>query len=441
MMMDIHPPFNQWISENPDPGSILIFVILSGLFLLYSALIAASEVAFFSIPAQSWKKYLQQKATKPGSMEKLFKEPELLLANLITSKLITQIGFLVSAMVLCQMLFAQTTLNSLSIIWHLILIGLVLLFFGEILPKKLAAAHALRLAKIMSPLLLLSKSLLYPLLSILVNSTQFIDRKLKNTKTLSLDDLSEAFEASDLQLQEDRKILQGIVKFGNTDVKEIMRPRVDVVTIDIQTRFSDLIQFIMENGYSRLPVVNQTFDSVKGILYIKDILPHLNKKDDFDWTSLMRKAFFVPETKMLDDLLEEFRRDKNHLAIVVDEYGGTSGIISLEDILEEIVGEITDEMDEEEIIYTQLGENQYLFEGKILLNDFYKIVGEDNDYFFEERGEIETLAGLILERIGMIPEQGTILSIRKYQFKVKSVDHRRIKQVEVQIDPGRESEK
>jgi gliding motility-associated protein GldE len=249
-----------------------------------------------------------------------------------------------------------------------------------------------------------------------------------------MDDLSDALELASDELDEDEKILKGIVNFGNINVSAIMCSRTDVTAVDIKAGFSQIIPVIISSGFSRIPVYSESFDNVKGILYAKDVLPYMNNPDSFKWQSLLRQPYFVPETKKINDLLKEFQIKKNHMAIVIDEYGGTSGIITLEDILEEIVGEITDESDEDEVLYRKVDEKTYIFEGKILMNDFNKILGNEEDPFAFVRGESETLAGLILELTGEIPKKDQTLRYGNYTFMVESADRRRIKEVRVEIN-------
>jgi len=285
------------------------------------------------------------------------------------------------------------------------------------------------------PLFYLEK-IFKPISSILIYSTSIVNKRFARKKqNISMDDLSKAMELPSTTITEDEKILKGIVKFRNIDVKEIMKSRLDVVAIDMQTKFSKLLPQIIESGYSRIPVYSGSFDNIRGILYIKDLLPHLNKNDTFKWQSLIRSPYFVPETKKINDLLEEFQSKKIHLAMVVDEYGGTHGIITLEDILEEIVGEIADESDEDEPTYVRLDESNYLFEGKTLLNDFYKIINTSDNIFNEIKGDADTLAGLILEIKGEIPEKNDIIRYKKFSFIIDSVDFRRIKRIRVKIYP------
>ena len=248
-----------------------------------------------------------------------------------------------------------------------------------------------------------------------------------------MDELSDALELAEHETDEDKSILKGIVKFVNLYVREIMTSRVDVVGVDMTLKFRSLIELINKSGYSRIPVYDKHFDNIKGILYIKDLLPHIQKPDTFNWQSLIRPPYYVPETKKIDDLLKEFQTNKIHLAIVVDEYGGTSGIITLEDILEEIIGEITDETDEDETLYTQIDNSTYVFEGKAQLNDFYKILNLDEHIFDEVKGDADTLAGLILEIKGELPGKNDLIQYNDFKFKIIAVDNRRIKKIQVTI--------
>jgi gliding motility-associated protein GldE len=248
-----------------------------------------------------------------------------------------------------------------------------------------------------------------------------------------MDDLSNALDLTEHGITEEKKILEGIVKFGNIDVREIMTPRVDVLGISIQTPFKKLIAHVIDSGYSRIPVYNHDLDNIKGILYIKDLLPFLGKADSFNWQSLMRPPYYVPETKKINDLMKEFQTSKIHMAVVIDEYGGTSGIITLEDILEEIVGDISDESDNDEVFHVRIDENNFLFEGKILLNDFFKVLNIDVETFDDVKGEAETLAGLILELRGDLPRKNDVIPCKGFLFTIKSVDQRRIGQIHVTL--------
>jgi gliding motility-associated protein GldE len=271
--------------------------------------------------------------------------------------------------------------------------------------------------------------------TLLILSTSFVKKRagLKRSD-LSMDDISDALELTSDDLSEDEKILKGIVNFGNINVSAIMCPRIDVTAVDIQSGFRKIIPVIIDSGFSRIPAYSESFDNVRGILYAKDVLPYMNNPDSFKWQSLLRPPYFVPETKKINDLLKEFQIKKIHMAIVIDEYGGTAGIITLEDILEEIVGEITDESDQDEDLYKKIDDNTYIFEGKVLLNDLVKILELDEDPFDNVRGESETLAGLILELTGEIPKKEQIIKFRNFNFRIESADRRRIKEVKVTID-------
>jgi gliding motility-associated protein GldE len=289
------------------------------------------------------------------------------------------------------------------------------------------------------PLLILEK-IFRPLTALLTLSSSFVKKRtMTRHSKISMDDLSDALELTSDELDEDEKILKGIVNFGNINVSAIMCSRTDVTAVDIKSGFSEIIPVIISSGFSRIPVYSESFDNVKGILYAKDVLPYMDNPEIFKWQSLLRPPYFVPETKKINDLLKEFQVKKNHMAVVIDEYGGTSGIVTLEDILEEIVGEITDESDEDEVLYRKLDDRTFIFEGKILLNDLYKVLGLEDDPFEDVRGESETLAGLILELTGEIPEKDQVVKYRNFSFMIESADRRRIKQIRVEINNENDS--
>jgi len=306
----------------------------------------------------------------------------------------------------------------------------LILFFGEILPKVYASQSPKKFAEVMAyPLLALTR-LLKPLSLLLVRSTKIVNKRMtRKIGGLSMDDISHALELTGSDISEEKEILEGIVKFGNIDVAEIMTARVDVIDVEIKSDYNKLLQTIIESGYSRIPVFEETPDNVKGILYVKDLLPHLSEENDFIWQSLIREAYYVPETKMINDLMAEFQSEKIHMAIVVDEYGGTSGIVTLEDILEEIVGDISDELDEEDDFYSKLPDGSWVFEGKTNLNDFHKVTETDEDTFKNVRGDAESLGGLILELRGEIPAKHEIIEFKNFQFTIMAADNRRVKKV------------
>ena len=319
---------------------------------------------------------------------------------------------------------------------QIVIITFVLLLFGEVLPKVYANNKAVSFAKLMSLPLSFLEKIFKPISAILISSTRIIDRKIKKNKhNLSVDDLSNALEltSDENENKDEKKILEEIVKFGNTDVKQIMRSRIDITALDYKSTYTDVLKTIEKTGFSRIPIYQDSFDLIKGILYIKDLLPYLNKGENFKWNKLIREVFFVPENKKIDDLLKEFQEKKIHLAVVVDEYGGTSGIVTLEDIIEEIVGDINDEFDDDDIIYSKLDNKNYVFEGKTTLKDFYRIINISGENFEERKGEADSIAGFIIENTGSFPEKGQKINFENYTFSIESVNNRRINRIKVTL--------
>jgi gliding motility-associated protein GldE len=422
----------------PNVIAIISMLVL----LILSALISGSEVAFFSLSPTNINAIKKKKKKTNQIIQKLLSIPERLLATILIANNFVNIGIIIISTLLI-VYEKSSEMSSLAIIdfsdnptvgyvFQIFIITFLILLFGEIIPKVYATQYALHFASFMAYPLFLLEKVFRPISSILVYSTAIVNKKFsKRKQNVSIDDLSKALDITSNAFIEDKKILTGIVKFGNIDAIEIMKPRVDVISIDLKTSFNKLMAVIIDSGYSRIPVYSETFDNIKGILYTKDLLPHFHKKDNFHWQTLIRAPYFVPETKKINDLLEEFQTKKIHLAIVVDEYGGFNGIVTLEDILEEIVGEISDEFDEDENYYTKIDDNNYIFEGKTLLNDFYKIIQSQDNVFNEIKGEADTLAGLILEIKKEIPQKGDTISYKQFTFTIKSVDKRRIKQIKV----------
>lgn len=411
------------------------------LLLLSSALVSGSEVAFFSLSPVDVDKLKSVNTSSSNQAVELLKNPEHLLATILISNNFVNVAIvIISTWLTDNMIDFEQSPSWVSFLFKIVLVTFLLLLFGEIIPKVYAAKYAQRFAMLMSrPMFILSK-LFKPLSFFLVKSTSLVNKRLKKRKPeISMDDLSNAIDLAESEIKENKKILEGIVSYGNTDASEIMKPRVDVVAFDITTPFDILLEKIKEHNYSRIPIYHETFDNVKGILYIKDLLPHYHKKN-FHWQSLLRPPYFVPESKKINDLLQDFQKKKNHMAIVIDEYGGTSGIVTLEDILEEIVGEISDEFDEPDLFYKKIDDYNYVFEGKTLLNDFFKILKLDDDIFEEVKGDADTLAGLLLELVGEIPQPGGTVQYENFVFKVISSDVRRIKQIKVtyhkEVDSG-----
>ena len=412
-------------------GLAVILVLLTA-----SALISGSEVAFFALGPVA----LNELSNKPGRRAKtileLLGQPESLLATVLIANNFVNVSIVILSTWVSHQLFNFEAFPILGFFIQTIVITFIILLVGEIVPKVYASRFSMQFANLMAVPLQTLRMLFKPLAGVLIKSTSRVQRRLKDKKSnISLDDLSQALELTGEELVEDEKILKGIVKFGHTDVKEIRKSRVDVLATDNTTSFSELLQIITDTGYSRIPVYVNDFDHIKGVLYVKDLLPHIGKPDTFRWQSLIRPPYFVPGNKRINDLLNEFQKQKIHLALVVDEYGGTSGLVTFEDILEEIVGEISDESDEEEMAFKQIDEGVFEFEAKTLLNDFCRALGIEDDTFESIRGEAETLAGLILELKGEIPEKGEKFTYHNYYFEVIEVDERRIQLIRVTL-PG-----
>jgi putative hemolysin len=387
-------------------GILAIIILLFG-----SAMASGAEVAFFSLgPNQLHELRLKEdKADK--SVLHLLEMPKHLLATLLISNNFFNVAIVIISTFVTNSLFDFSQIPYwLAFLIQVIVVTSLILLFGEVMPKVYATRSSVKLARLLAGPLHILVKLFYPLSSLLVRSTNMIDRRIsRKAYNVSISELSDAIEltSGENTPDEERKILQGIVKLGDIEVKEIMKSRVDLTAVDIRINFKELLELIVEAGYSRIPAYEDSFDHVKGILYIKDLLPHLGREDAFNWVELLRDAFFVPENKKINDLLQEFQEKKIHMAVVVDEYGGTSGIVTLEDIIEEIVGEISDEHDEPsgDFEYSKLDDYNFIFEGKTSLNDFYKILDMDDGLFDAVRGDADSLAGLILELMEKMPEK------------------------------------
>ncbi|MEN8202964.1 MAG: gliding motility-associated protein GldE [Bacteroidota bacterium] len=405
--------------------------------LFCSAMISGSEVAFFSLGPQHIQTLKEVPSRKEQLVIRLLNKPDRLLANILITNNFINVGIVIIAAHVTATLFNFSNTPVLGFVIQVIVITFLLLLFGEIIPKVYANRFASRFARRMAIPLAALDRVFHPLIIILIRSTRMVKRKLESKgQNISMEDLSEALDLTTGVVADEKEMLEGIVRFSNLEVSEIMKPRTDVVTVDIQTGLSSLISVIIESGFSRIPVYEETSDNLKGILYVKDLLPHINKKDVFEWQKLIREPFFVPEAKKINDLLKEFQEKKIHLAIVVDEYGGTEGIVTMEDILEEVVGEITDESDEAEQLYRRIDSRTTVFDGKMLLNDFYKVTELDDELFDEVKGDAETVAGLILELKGGFPRVNDIVHCMGVEFTVLGMDKRRIREVKVYLkDP------
>lgn len=405
--------------------------------LVLSALISGSEVAFFSLSQTDVAKASESKLKKQKAVAELLKNPKKLLATILIANNFINILVVLLFAYIGDFLFANISSKLLKFLLEVVLVTFLILLFGEVLPKIYASKNALKFSTIMVyPLKIVSATLSFvsvPLMSL----TKLIENKLGQKKSeLSVEKLSQALEITSDQAttEDEQKILEGIVNFGNTETSQIMTPRIDVFAISFNETYLNVLKQIVEHGFSRNPVYDENVDKIVGVLYAKDLLPHINKKE-FNWQSLLREPYFVPENKKLDDLLKEFQDKKNHLAIVVDEYGGTSGVITLEDVIEEIVGDINDEFDDDDMNYTKIDQNNYLIEGKTSIKDFCKILDLDNTEIFEEnKGESETLAGFILEVYGRFPKKNQTIKFENYTFKILTMSKRRIQRVKVTIN-------
>jgi len=410
-------------------GELIVILLL----LLCSAFISGSEVAFFSLAPSDLEKLRDKKGKSASTVLKLLSNPEKLLSTILVTNNTINIAIIILAAFVTPILFDLSSSPVLAFIIEVVAITFILLLFGEIIPKVYSSRYQYRIALIMANPLLFCEKLFKPLTSFLILSSSFMKRRANHhIRNLSIDDLSDALDLTAAEIKEDKEILRGVVKFGNTSVNSIMCPRIDVMALDMSESFHQILPKVIESGFSRIPVYSGSFDNIKGILFVKDILGYLDKQDQFKWQSLIRPPYVVPETKKIDELLKEFQERKIHIAIVVDEYGGTSGIVTLEDILEEIVGDIIDETDEEDPLYRQIGADSWIFEGKILINDFFRITGISEEPFKDIKGDSETLAGLLLELLGEIPEKGRKITTDGYEFTIESVDKRRIREIRVE---------
>ncbi|HJG88016.1 gliding motility-associated protein GldE [Barnesiella viscericola] len=424
------------IEVTPPSGGAILAIILAGLFLCVSAFVSASEIAYFSLSSEELHEFDDDESTTNVLVKKLLAKPEYLLATILISNNLVNVAIVI----LCNFFFSDILhfhSDVLDFIFQTILLTFLLLLFGEVMPKFYANQKPVKWVKRSCRGLSLLEKIFSPLANLLVNSTQIVNKHMvRKRANISMNELSQALEMTQVEANDEKEMLEGIIKFGGKTVQEVMTARVDITDVEIRTDFKELLNLIIETGYSRLPVYDTTEDDIKGIIYSKDLLPYIGQDASFNWRKLMRRAYFVPETKMIDDLLEEFRTKKIHMAIVVDEFGGTSGIVTMEDILEEIVGDISDEYDEEEKNYVKLDDNTYIFEGKTVLNDFYKITGLDESEFGDKAEDAETLAGLILDIKEDFPKVKEQIDYGRCSFVVLELDKRRIGKVKVKINPA-----
>lgn len=425
----------------PETLVFFLYLIFIGGFIFIQGLVSGSETSFLSISQNQASNIQKNKNFRSRKTIQYLKRIDHFVATQIVINF-----FLIVVLIILSNSFINRYIqlpysDTIRFLIVASIIGSIILVFGYLIPNYFAIKKPVKYSR----LAVLPLTILYPIFSplgSLLNSSQsFIAARIaKKKQNITIDDLTNALNLTTEQITEDENILKGIVKFGNIDTKEIMKSRVDVTAVEYQTNFKSLIETITESGHSRIPVFEDSFDNIKGILYIKDLLPHIKKNANFKWQKLIREPYFVPENKKINDLLKEFQSNKIHMAFVIDEYGGTNGIVTLEDILEEIVGEITDESDTDEANYKRINENTYVFEGKTLLNDFFKIVNIEDGYFNDIKGDADTIAGLILELIGELPSQKQVIKYKNIIFQIISVDKRRIKRIKVTINNRQEDE-
>lgn len=421
------------------PASAWIALLLSALLLIISGYMSSSEVAFFSLSPSDIESIKEEEHPADTTLLELLKDSERLLATILIGNNLVNVAIVILTGYAFGRIFDFSASPILGFIIQTVILTLLLLLFGEIIPKVYAQADPLAFSRFSSGKMRLLTRLFYPLSSFLLSSTSILTSRMQPKRYgLSVDDLSQAVDLLEGHEPEQKELFEDIISFHNKTASEIMVPRVDMVDIDVAWDFHRMLQFALESGYSRIPVYEGSEDNIRGILYLKDLIPHKDKPADFDWTMLIREALFIPENKPLDDLLEEFRSTKRHIAVVVDEYGGTSGIVTMEDLLEEIVGEITDEYDEEELPYKRLADGSYLFEGGTPLTDVLRALELEPGIFGKAEDEVDTLGGLVLELKRDLPRKGDLVTTGGWSFKVTALEKFRITEVQV-IPPPQEN--
>ena len=440
--METEPPSTLLQLLTIDASTItgVVFIVVLIALLLLSALISGSEVAFFSLGAGELEE-LEDESTKHNHIRELLSQPEELLGTILISNNFVNVGIVILSTYLLNTFFSPELWSPLvTFIIEILAITGVLLLFGEILPKVYANTARLKFARSVVPFIFRLHKILKPLSKRLSKTINRINIEGRGP-SLSVDDLEQALELTNDEhsTEDEQRILKGIVRFGSTTVKEVMTPRTSVIAIDIKAPFHDTLAHIVDKGYSRIPVYEDQLDQIKGLLYVKDLLPYVDASDNFGWQDLIRTPFFVPESKKIDDLLKEFQQRRIHLAIVVDEFGGTSGVISLEDVIEEIVGEISDEFDDDDLVYSKLDDHNYVFEAQTPLIDFCRVLDLPKDIFESVDGESDSLAGLVLELAGKFLEKNEEITYEAFTFKVESVDQRKLIRIKVTVNPNHEA--
>ena len=433
-------PLSFFITFLDDQGPLLIQFILLVLLLITSGLVSGAEVAFFSLTKDQLDSEEEKKSRQMDIIQKMLQNPKRLLATILITNNFINIAIVLLFASLGENLFSQIENPLIVLLIEIGVITFLILFFGEILPKVYANRNAVTFSKAVAfPIYTIDRYFLFFLTIPMSKITRFMESRLaQKNNEFSIDKLSQALELTSEEetTKEEHKILQGIVNFGNTETKQVMCPRIDVFALSEDMDMEIIVPLILEKGFSRVPVYAENMDSVMGILYTKDLLPHL-EQSNFKWQKILKPVFYVPENKKLDDLLKEFQQKKIHLAVVVDEYGGTSGVITLEDVIEEIVGDISDEFDDDELIYSKLDDFTFVFDAKINLKDFYKVIHLEEEEIFEKaKGESESIAGFVLEIAQAFPKVGQIIQFEGYQLVIESVDRKRIKRIKVILPPS-----
>lgn len=434
--------FGDVVLQQPTTG-VIIATILAAVLLLMSAFASGSEIAFFSLSPSDVAELEDGKFDADKKIQNLRDDSERTLAtilianNFVNVTIIMLLNYVIAGVIS----FGERAL-LLQFLFTTVILTFLLLLFGEIMPKVYARQDPLKFCRRCVGGIMFARKLFWPIENILLKSGMMAEKIIqKENHVLSVDDLEQALELTDKNdIKDEQNMLKGIIRFGDETAKEVMTSRQNIVDLDIRSNYADVLKCIEDNNYSRIPVYQDNTDNIRGILYIKDLLPHLTKSSNFRWQSLIRPPYFVPETKKIDDLLREFQENKVHIAIVVDEFGGTSGIVTLEDILEEIVGEINDEYDEEEKFYSKLNYNTFIFEGKTLLTDLCRILNVDDEEFEEVEGDADTLAGLLLEIKGDFPSIHEKIDYKNYTFEVMNIEERRISKIKVTVHPVRNEE-
>jgi gliding motility-associated protein GldE len=421
------------IKESLDILHIIALGVISIILLLLSAMASGSEVAFFSLTRSDMEELEERNDAGAKRVLDLLANPDRLLATILVTNNMVNICLVITVTQVVDAIFIFS--GVWEFIFNTIVITFLLLLFGEIMPKVFTQSNPVKMSRMLSMPLKLLRWLVYPLALILIRTSSRVSRLASMNSEISIEELADAVDLTETGSEEEQKMLSGIVSFGQTEVVEIMHSRVDITGLEYDATYDDVRKIIVETGYSRIPVYGEDLDDVRGVLYVKDLLPHINQDNSFEWQKLLRKPYFVPEHMMIDDLLKEFQKKKIHIAIVVDEYGATQGLVSLEDILEEVVGEITDESDDDEDkLYEKIGDNRYIFDAKIHIGEFVRAIGFDEDAFADVEGHAETLAGLMMELKRDLPRRGDELKSHGVKFFIATMDGRRVDKIKVEID-------